>query len=135
MNRKLLGVASVLAALLCIVALPSCGSKQKLVSITVNPTGGIVFGAADPALFAQLTATGTYVHPPATKDITNEVTWTSDVTEVAVVSSTGRVTPNIACGVANVTASLQTSSPKGNVVSGTTTVTVDGPSPCPSLTP
>lgn len=135
MNRKRLAVASLLATVCCVIGFPSCGSKQELVSISVAPSAGIVFGSPDPALFAQLTATGVYVHPPATKDITNEVTWTSDVTEVAVVSSTGRVTPNTACGVANVTASLQTNSPKGNIVSGTTSITVDGPPPCPSVTP
>jgi hypothetical protein len=137
MNRKWLAVASLFATACCVIALPSCGSKQRLVGITVNPSRGIVFGATDPALFAQLTATGIYVHPPATKDITTQVTWTSDVTLVAIVTSSGRVTPNVACGVSNVTASLQTESPSGNIISGTTTITVDGlPSPpCPNATP
>jgi hypothetical protein len=135
MNRKWLRVVSLLATLCCVVALPSCGNKQKLVSITVNPAAGIVFGSPDPALFAQLTATGVYVHPPATKDITNQVTWASDVTLVALVSSSGIVTPNTACGVSNITASMKTSSPTGNIISGTTTVTVDGPTPCPNVTP
>jgi len=137
MKRKWLAVASLLATVSCVISLPGCGSKQKLVSITVNPSGGVVFGAVDPALFAQLTATGVYVHPPATKDITNQVTWTSDITEVALVSSSGIVTPNVACGVSNITASLKTSSPTGNIISGTISVTVDGsPSPpCPNTTP
>ena len=135
MKRKWLAVASLWATLFCVVALPSCGSKQRLVGITVNPAAGVVFGSVDPALFAQLTATGIYEHPPATKDITNQVTWTSDVTEVALVSKSGIVTPNVACGVANITASMKTNSPTGNIIGGTTSITVDGPSPCPSKTP
>jgi hypothetical protein len=135
MSGKWLRVACLLATVFSAIALPSCGSKQKLVGITVNPSGGIVFGAVDPALFAQLTATGTYIHPPATKDITDLVTWTSDITEVALVSSTGVVTPNVACGVANVTASLKTHSPTGNIISGTVAITVDGPTPCPNKSP
>ncbi len=135
MNRKWLAVASLLATLWCVIALPSCGSNQKLISITVNPSGGIVFGSVNPSLFAQLTATGVYEHPPATKDVTGEVTWASDVPEVALVSSTGRVTPNTACGVSNVTASIKTKNPSGNIISGTTSVTVDGPSPCPNTAP
>jgi len=135
MNRKWLAVGCLLGIAFCLIGLPSCGSKQKLVAITVNPSGGIVFGSINPALFAQLTATGTYIHPPATKDITDQVTWTSDVTEVAVVNSAGVVTPNVACGVSNITASLKTNDPTGNIISGTTTVTVDGPSPCQSVSP
>lgn len=135
MIRKWFAVASLLAIAFGLIALPSCGSRQRLVGITVNPVGGIVFGGIDPALFAQLTATGVYIHPPATKDITDQVTWTSDVPQVAVVTNTGRVSPNTNCGVTNITASLQTSSPTGNVISGTTSVTVDGPAPCPSTTP
>jgi hypothetical protein len=120
-----------------LVEIPGCGSNQRLVSITVSPTGGVVFGAVDPALFVQLTATGVYEHPPATKNITNQVTWTSDTPQVAVVDSAGKVTPSVACGVANVTASLTTNSPTGNVITGTVNVTVDGTPapPCPSAAP
>jgi hypothetical protein len=136
MNRKWLAVASLLATLCCVVGLPSCGSKQQLVGISVSPST-VVFGSVNPGLFGQLTATGTYVHPPATKDLTKKVTWSSDFTEVALVSNTGVVTPNVACGVANITASLQTNEPTGNIISGTANVTVDGtPSPpCPNVTP
>jgi hypothetical protein len=135
MSKKWLRAVCLLGTLFFAVTLFSCGRGQQLVSITVNPSGGIVFGAVDPALFAQLTATGVYTHPPATKDITNLVTWTSDITEVAVVNSTGVVTPSVACGVANVTASMKTNNPTGNVISGTVSITVDGPTPCPNKTP
>jgi hypothetical protein len=117
------------------LVIPGCGSGQKLVGIQVTPTT-VVFGGADPNLFAQLTATGTYTHPPATKDITTQVTWASSITQVALVTSSGKVTPNTNCGVSTITASLTTNDPTGNVVTGTMTVTVDGTNPgCPTTTP
>lgn len=129
MKRAGLGL---LAIFVIVLPVAGCGSNQRLESIAVTPTT-VVFGSADPSLFVQLTATGTYTHPPATKDITNQVTWTTSVPQVAVVSATGKVSPSTACGVASVSASLTTNDPTGNVISGTTSVTVDGPNPpCPS---
>jgi len=130
MKQKWLGLIAICAAAFPVAG---CSSGQQLLSIQVTPAT-VVFGGVDPALFAQLTATGTYRHPPATKNITDQVTWSSSVTEVAVVSSTGKVTPNTNCGVAGITASLTTNSPSGNVVSGTMSVTVNGPTSegCPS---
>jgi hypothetical protein len=123
--------------LICVAAsvVPGCGSGQQLVSIQVTP-GSVVFGGADPSLFVQLTATGSYVHPPATKDVTNQVTWTSNTVQVAQVTAAGKVSPNTNCGVAGISASLVTNSPSGNVITGTTNVTVDGTAAgCPSITP
>jgi hypothetical protein len=133
MRHKWSGLVAIWAAA---TLLPSCGSNQHLLSINVTPAA-VVFGAADPALFAQLTATGVYEHPPATKDLTSQVTWASSVTLVAQVTSAGKVTPNTNCGVSTVTASLTTNDPTGNVITGTTSVTVDGPSinNCPTTTP
>jgi len=118
------------------VFVPGCGSGQQLVGIQVTPAT-VIFGSQNPALFAQLTATGSYIHPPATKDITNQVTWTSSIVLVAQVTSTGIVSPNVDCGVTPITASLITNSPKGNVMTGTMSVTVDGPAitNCPTTTP
>ena len=109
------------------ILLPCCGSNQRLVAINVTPAT-IIFGSSDPSLNAQLTATGVYTHPPANKDITTQVTWTSSVAGVAVVNNAGKISPAGAdCGVTNITASLQTNDPTGNVVSGTMAVTVNGP--------
>jgi serine protease len=112
---------------------PSCGSGQRLVGIQVTPAS-VVFLSVDPSLVTQLTATGSYAHPPATKNITSQVTWTSAITRVAQVTSSGNVSPNVACGTAVITASLTTNDPTGNVITGTTNVTVDGPASqnCPS---
>jgi hypothetical protein len=125
-----------LVAILAVALLPSCGSNQRLLSINITPAA-IVFGAADPALFAQLTASGVYEHPPATKDLTSQVTWASSVTLVAQVTSAGKVNPSTNCGVSTVTASLMTNDPTGNVITGTMSVTVDGPvaQNCPTTTP
>jgi hypothetical protein len=118
---------------ICAGMLPilSCAAPQKLVSIAVTPAT-VVFGAPDSTLHAQLTATGTYEHPPATKDLTSQVTWTSAITQVAQVSSTGLVSPNTNCGVSPITASFLTNTPKGNLITGTMNVTVNGTAPgCP----
>ena len=125
------------ALLLCAAAVASsCSSGQQLVAIQVTPTT-VVFGAPDPSLHVQLTAIGTYSHPPATKDITSQVTWTSSVTQVAQVNTAGVVSPTNFCGTAGVTATLKTNSPTGNIITGSTTITVDGPAAdnCPTTTP
>lgn len=130
MFSRLIGILSLCAAM---ILLPSCGAGQKLVSIQVNPAT-VTFGSVNPILQAQLTAVGSYIHPPATKDITNQVTWTSDITQVAQVTNAGVVSPNLACGTANITATFLTNHPAGNIVTGSASVTVDGPSGsgCPS---
>jgi hypothetical protein len=115
---------------------PGCGTGQQLVGINVTPAT-VVFGSVNPTLFAQLTATGSYIHPPATKDITSQVTWTSNIVQVAQVTATGKVSPTSDCGVAGITASFVTNHPSGNVITGTMSVTVDGPqtSGCPTTPP
>ena len=103
----------------------SCSSGQRLQSIAVTPATAKFLDPVTIVNF-QLTATGTYTHPPATKDITDQVTWTVDVNNLITVSNAGLVTlaGTGACGVANVKASLKTDNPSGNVVAGTMTVTV-----------
>jgi hypothetical protein len=132
MIRKVFGLL-----MICFLPLfvPGCGTGQQLVGITINPAT-VIFGSADPALFAQLTAMGSYTHPPATKDITNQVTWMSNIVEVAQVTTTGKVSPNVACGVTPINATMVTNSPTGNEITGTMSVTVDGTATgCPNSTP
>lgn len=138
MSKRFL-VSSVLCLL--IFAQFGCGVGQQLVSIQVSPTA-VVFGGACPGgtgcPTAQLTAIGTYTHPPATKDITSQVTWKSDVTAVAVVSTGGVVTAGPDCGVANITASTSTGTANDSLITSIpSNVTVDGPSTsnCPSTQP
>lgn len=123
MIRKWFSIAALVAA--AFLELPSCGFNQHLVSIEIQPSGGATFGAADPSLFVDFTATGTYEHPPATKDLTNQVTWKSDTPQVATVTSGGVVSPNTNCGSANVFATFYDS--PNLVTSNAAHIVVDGP--------
>lgn len=130
MKRKYIvlatGLMAVLGAALC---LPSCGHDQKLESIQIQPQS-FIFLTAVAGQSEQLRAVGTYIHPPATKDVTTEATWTVDDGVVAVGANTGVISTvgNGACGGADITATV----PEGtggaqNIVSGYATITVDDP--------
>jgi hypothetical protein len=125
------------------LSLPSCGHSQKLVSLTITPTTftflepGFTPPPANPT--EQYTATATYIHPPETKDVTSQATWTID-DGVATLSSPGLFTATQPpahsppgtpgpCGVGDISASV----PEGtggsdNIVVAVATVTVDDPS-------
>jgi Divergent InlB B-repeat domain len=109
-----------------VLSLPSCGHDQKLVSLTVQPSAGFTFPVATAGGTAQYSAIATYIHPPATKDVTSQATWAVDDNVVAI--STGVVTTNGNCGTANVSATM----PEGtggasNIVIGYSFVTVNNP--------
>jgi len=59
----------------CALALftPSCAHDRELVDITIHP-GGATFPTPDPSAQVLFSALGGFVHPPETKDITNQVT-------------------------------------------------------------
>jgi hypothetical protein len=122
MSRKWFSTLTLVAATL-LVALSSCAFNQHLVSISIAPSGA-TFGAVDNSLVVDFTATGTYDHPPETKDITSLVTWKSDTPEVASVTM-GVVSPNTNCGSANVFATFYDS--PNQVTSNEAHVVVDGP--------
>jgi hypothetical protein len=69
-----------------ILSLPSCGHDQKLESIQVQPSS-FTFLQNVPGTTANYKAYGTYIHPPATKDISTEVTWYANVPGVATMAS------------------------------------------------
>lgn len=126
-------------SLAVILSQPGCSTGQQLVSIDVTPSA-IIFGSACAPGDTNcggvfLTATGTYTHPPATKNITTQVTWTSAIPEVVTVNSSGMLTAGAVCGVATVTASDTTDTPHDSVITGKATVTVDGPATdnCPTV--
>jgi hypothetical protein len=123
MHRKWLGFVAVCAA---VTFIPSCGSGQRLVSIAVTPSAVTFLTPITPLTF-QLTALGTYTHPPATKDLTTQVTWKSNAANIATVTSMGVVATSGTgeCGIIGITASVLTNDPNGNVVVGNATVTVD----------
>jgi hypothetical protein len=117
--------------LVCAVAifLPSCGHDQQLVSIAIQPDAE-TFGDAktpvflDRGLKVQLTALGSYIHPPVTKDITAQVSWVSSTPQMVTVSSTGVITATgDACGSTLISATVTTNSSAGNISSSGALVT------------
>ncbi|MGA9389932.1 MAG: Ig-like domain-containing protein [Candidatus Sulfotelmatobacter sp.] len=120
-------LALLLAASL--ISTVSCAHDQQLVSISVEP-GTETFGSSntpvndDAGLTVQLRAIGTYIHPPVTKDITNQVTWTSNDTQMVTVNSTGLVTATgDTCGGSIVSATVQTNTSSGEITSSGAIVT------------
>jgi hypothetical protein len=144
MKRTYVGLAmGAVIALGAALSLPSCGHDQKLVSLTITPATstflepGFTPPPANPT--QQYTATATYIHPPATKDVTSQATWKID-NDVATMSSPGlfNATPPPVtspagtpgpCGVADISASvLEGTGGSSNIVIAVATVTVDDPS-------
>jgi hypothetical protein len=120
MIRKWFKVIIVLVAALF---LPGCGHDQQLVSITIQPDTE-TFGDAktpvilDKGLNVQLKAYGSYIHPPVTKDITNQAVWTSNTPQMVTVDATGLITATgDACGNTLVSATVTTNKSTGNLSS------------------
>jgi hypothetical protein len=124
MNRKWFSSIALIAVATLFSSLSSCGFNQHLISISIAPSGA-TFGAVDTSLFVNFRASGTYEHPPSTKDITSQVTWVSDTPQVASVTSAGVVSPSLGCGTANVYATFYDS--PNQVTSNSAFITVDGP--------
>jgi Bacterial Ig-like domain (group 2) len=126
---RLYGFGALVAAGILLLSLSSCGNGQQLVSIDVEPQGE-TFGAANIPVIAnagstvQLRALGTYIHPPVTKDITDQVTWASNDTQMMTVSSTGLLTATgLACGGSIISATVKTNSSAGGISSSGAIVT------------
>jgi hypothetical protein len=127
MSRKQPRIFVVVLAVGCLLGLPSCGLPQQLDGVSVQPATA-TFGSPSTALSVQLTAYGSYVHPVATKDVTSQAVWTTDVDGVVNVTQAGLVTPTgTGCGVVNILASITGSphTPAGQVYVGRAKVTVD----------
>jgi hypothetical protein len=119
MNRSLLSLIAICVTPLFLL---SCGHDQQLVSIQVTPSGFVFEGIGAQG---QFTALGTYIHPPETKDITNQVTWKIDVANLATITQTGLVTAISVCGSGDVTAthySDPANPTTSNLIVGTATV-------------
>lgn len=125
MKRSFIGLAIItLVAVGAVLSLPSCGHDQKLVSITLSPASpGFTFPVPTSGSKGQYTAVATYIHPPATKDVTSQAKWAVDDNVVSI--NAGLVTTNGSCGSADVSATM----PEGtgganNIVIGYSFVTV-----------
>ncbi len=140
MIRKWLGVSALAVIALVLLNTSSCARSQKLQAITITPSAFTYGSAATPGVQQTpipLTAYGSYIHPPETKDITTQVTWKSDNAAVADISNVGQLTAGTVCGIANISATVYTSGDtSGNLVVGTMTTTVEGPASegCPTST-
>jgi len=106
-------------------SLCSCGHEQQLVSITIQPAVEN-FGStttpvtADAGASVQLKALGTYVHPPVTKDVTDQATWSSNTPQMVTVNSTGLLTATgDACGSALIWATVTTNNSAPSNISST----------------
>src|SRR6202051_3662444 len=129
MSRKWISLSILVLVAVSLLSVSSCGDPQELVSINGQP-GTETFGAsnipvpADAGLQVQLRALGTYVHPPVTKDITNQVTWTSNTPQMVTVNSTGLIaaTGN-ACGGPLISATVQTNADAGGLSASGAVVT------------
>lgn len=127
MSRKWFSILALIAATAFLLSLSSCAFNSHLLSIQVQPSSGGTFGAADPTIFFNFKAFGSYSHPPRTVDITNQVNWQSDNPQVVQVTTLGVVSPapDLHCGLANIFATSQDGN--NDVVSNSVPVTVNGP--------
>jgi hypothetical protein len=128
MSRKWFSVIALIAAATLLFNSSSCAFNQHLVSISVTPSS-VTFLSPGTNITFQLKAYGSYIHPPETKDITDQVTWQSGSTDLVVVTSSGVVSTSGLghCGITSVTATVftQSGNPNGNVITGSATTTVD----------
>jgi len=101
-------------AMFLVVGFSACAHEQQLVSITIVPAVEN-FGATnipvdlDAGANVQLRALGSFIHPPVTKDITNQVVWVSNTPDMVTVNATGLITvTGISCGGTIVSATVTT---------------------------
>ncbi len=120
MSRTWFSIAALIATASLFLSLSSCGFNQHLVSIQVVPPGATFNSVGASIVFKAM---GTYIHPPATKDITNIVTWSVDSQNLVTISNTSMVTAVSICGSGNLTASYYDSP---NQVSGSAFLTGGG---------
>jgi len=124
MNRRWFGIFALSLTATVLLSLASCARNEHLTSIQIQPSAGGTFFSADPSLFFNFKAFGTYVHPPHTADITDQVEWQTDNPEV-VQANAGVISPNTGCGVGNVFATFKDGN--NEVISNSAPITVDGP--------
>jgi hypothetical protein len=129
MKRSYIGLAlGALVAVGAVLSLPSCGHDQKLVSLQILPQT-FTFLTPDTMATEQFTAIGTYIHPPATKDITKQATWSVDFANVVTMNQ-GLVSPfgQGGCGGVDVMATApEGTGGAGNIVVATAIAIVDDP--------
>ena len=127
MTGKMLGKWVMMLAVMVtgslLLGLSSCARNQHLVAIALVPPGPVTFEGVGASI--QFKALGTYIHPPETKDITDQVGWSIDSQNLVTFSTStpGLVTAVSICGSGNVMASINAAP---NYVFGTAFVTGSG---------
>jgi hypothetical protein len=119
--------------LLAVLFLPSCGFKRQLVSITLIPTTANIIGTG---VQVQFKATGNYIHPPDSRDITTSVAWLSAAPQIVSIDAAGLATSGDGCGSGITISATAHSDPhdsSSGIVVGTAAVSVTQPPPavCP----
>jgi len=130
MNGKWWSIAVLVAVAGMLLGVDSCGHSQQLVSIQVQPSTE-TFGSSTTLVIdnfgaqVQLRALGTYIHPPVTKDITNQVTWSSNTPQMFTVdATTGMLTATgESCGGTLISATVTTGKSAGGISSSGAVVT------------
>jgi hypothetical protein len=135
MNGKWLSVVCLVVAGVSLFSLSSCARDQKLVSIALQPSAGFVFEGYGAQ--GQFTALGTYIHPPETMDVTNQLVWTLNIANFGTLTQSGQITytRSDGCGSGQVTATFYSdpgNHSAGYVVLGSAPVkgVLDGTTPC-----
>lgn len=129
MRGKWISLVVLAAAASALLAASSCGRSQQLVTIQIQPSSETIGAtniplSADAGYHVQLTALGGYIHPPVTKDITDQVTWLSSDPQMFSINSAGVLTATgNACGTAVISASLTTNTSEGGISSSGAVVT------------
>jgi len=123
MSDMLSALLGLFLAAFLLSTMSACGHDQQLESITVIPAVEN-FGSTnipvsgDRGLNVQLRALGSYIHPPVTKDITRQVTWTSNTPQMVTVDANGVITATgLACGGTIISATIVTNHSDGAISS------------------
>src|SRR5437667_10824308 len=101
----------------CALALftPSCAHDRELVDITIHP-GGATLPTPDPSAQVIFSALGGFVHPPETKDMTNQVTWKTDIPQLITVNTRVESATVLGCNIRHYFASTdRATSRSGNL--------------------
>jgi hypothetical protein len=123
MSDRLSALLGLFLAAFLLSTMSACGHDQQLESITIIPAVEN-FGSTktpvidDAGLNVQLRALGSYSHPPVTKDITSQVTWTSNTPQMVMVDANGVITATgLACGGTIIFATIVTNHSDGAISS------------------
>ena len=133
MRQGRLRLVVVTWTMLAVLALPGCGFRRQLVSITVIPDTVTIVG---PGVNVQFKAVGNYIHPPDSRDITSSVAWQSAAPQAVSITAAGLATSGTTCGTTITITATGHSDPhdsSSGVIVGTAAVTVSPTATTPPI--